>query len=256
MIVDRMLPYDFREQRWTMVTMAGHPDTAVHLEATFEDQSTDTTTWRRDAAYDCDAGLVHPRDADELFYGVRMEDNERSHRHDFFLSSDDKGQLVGRHEVLSFVQFDVWCGDGCKGFPIPWTMRRDVTWSFLSIRGDLAANNPEQAAINDRLARDEAALEQGPPGPPIERWIMRTVRSRIDRGYIAGMGPNGDGINVSLALPDSLAIAVVLSHLQATRGVLEARHETLYRTRRPDGKVAIVIHVVPDPAVFEAEAKH
>lgn len=257
-VVSQMLPHDIRPT-WTALVVEGNANTQLQVKVSGSDDAVENLTWRRDHDYDCRAGWLRPRDADEMFPSF-VKGSERTYRHDFLITTDDRGRLVGRHSVLDFSEFTVWCGDGCKGFPIPWTIRRTVTWSFLPERPEpvVAGGDGDEGTaeehdpVSERLAAEEAALEQGPPGPAIERWLMNLVRQRLARTRIEGMGPHLEGITVSIVVPDTLDIPVVVDHLRSTHGVRDAWHDRLTRGIDPEGRHHTAIRVLPDTAVFMA----
>ncbi len=105
--------------------------------------------------------LVYPTPTDDF-------DLERGYERTLFLSRDRGGRLIGREEIVSYREFAVWCGDGCKYVRIPGTRRRSVRWHRMSTPRTADTDNNEpmfDAAANARMARDEAALERGEPLP-------------------------------------------------------------------------------------------
>ncbi len=50
---------------------------------------------------------------------------------ELYVARDSAGNLVARQVTATYLEFPVWCGDGCKGIPLPWTFRTRSSWSAV-----------------------------------------------------------------------------------------------------------------------------
>lgn len=235
-VIRSMLPWQEEPRTWSSVELSGHPDVALQMVATDSDGQQDTVMFRPGQDYDCDTGWLRPRDVDELnqWPSPRPRDG-RSRRHDFLIASAKHGVLVGRHDIMSFEEFAVWCGDGCKGFPLPWTIRHHESWSIL---GDVNTPIPGEPVteLQERIAREERRLEQGPGLTPMEAWLVRTARAQLPEGVrLIGFGPRDNGMHLSISVKDTALVHTFVEAMQLAPGVRAARHEHLYRGRLMDG---------------------
>jgi len=126
----------------------------------------DTVVLRRRYDFDCGDGWMKPHlgtwlpgdDGDSPAARAR-----RSGRRDFRITTGAKGALIGRLDHHTFDQFDVWCGDGCKGFPLPWTWRTSHQWfraAVVNPQSHRVIPPPRPVTpLDQRLLREEAILE-------------------------------------------------------------------------------------------------
>ena len=264
-MVTRMMSIGLAFDGWETVVISGHPDVAVEFVFARSGHPPDTVTLLRDRGYDCHSGWFHPDRAsslmDEIKYprqdspNAQPRDN-RTHRFEFYITSDRNGQLVGKLEDINFDQFDVWCGDGCKGFPIPWSLRRDVHWSFLPDSIVPVAAQPQPTPADDRLAAEERALEMGPGLTSIEGWLDRAVRAAVREPIsIAGTGTKPEGLHVSIVVPDSTAVPLVVARFRSLPGVRDAWEAPHYASIDPERRWHTVVMVAPDSAFILSALK-
>lgn len=261
-VVTRLAGTGMQLHEWETVAITGHPDVAVQLVIQRTDRSADTVTIERDRGYDCDAGWFHPRRAAGLMDDIKApgrdspnarEPDERTHRYEFHITSDDKGQLVGRLEDINFSNFWVWCGDGCKGLPLPWSIRRNVWWSFLPDSSVPVVTPGPRTPQDERLLAEERAQENGPGLTPIEGWVDRAVRGAVrSPASILGTGPNPEGLHVSILVPDSTWVPQVVERFRGLAGVRGAREARLYASFDEARRWHTVVYVVPDTAFIQA----
>ncbi len=251
---------------WETVVITGHPDVAIQLAFTRKDQQGVTVTLERDRGYDCHTGWLHPDRAaglmDELKArgrGLPLEapDDDRVHRYEFYISSNDRKQLVGKLDDLNFAQFDVWCGDGCKGFPIPWSIRRDMIWSVLPDTSEPVQGPPPPSAADERIAAEERALENGPGLTRIEGFLDRVVREHVRPPIdILGTGPTLEGaLHVSIRVPDSTWVPQVVQRFKGLAGVRDAREAPLYKSFDENRLWRTVILVTADTAFVTSSSR-
>ena len=160
----RMLPWEARQRPWWTVTVTGSADSAMVLALHRFDGSHDTVTVRIGNAYVCTGGWLRPANAGEMFAGRPYDaEGNRANRNDFDIAVDGDGDLVGRRTATTYDQFDVWCGDGCRGFPLPWTFRDHVVWSTLAPPDGTVPRTPHERDVNRRASEESHRLEWGDP---------------------------------------------------------------------------------------------
>jgi hypothetical protein len=177
-IMTAALPYESRDRDWTIVVIAQPTDTTMILTYRTAVGVADTVRLRLPADYECNSGWIEPG-----FAWLRLPDPYRApndYRHirdDFRIAANDDQHLVGQRIIRRYRQFDVWCGDGCKGFPLPWTVRREVQYhTMLDTLAPIPppvsseprppgvqSRSAREEAANRRMAAEEAALEAGTP---------------------------------------------------------------------------------------------
>jgi hypothetical protein len=160
----RMLPWEARQRPWWTITITGSADSAMVLAMHRFDGTHDTVTVRLGNGYVCTGGWLVPPEADALFAGRAYDDDgNRANRNAFAIAIDDEGALIGRRTATTYDQFDVWCGDGCRGFPLPWTFRDHVVWSTLAPPEGTVPRTPYERDVNRRTLEESRRLEEGDP---------------------------------------------------------------------------------------------
>lgn len=250
---------------WETVVMSGHPDVAVQFIFTRPDLRADTVTIERDRGYDCESGWLHPNDAAGILDDIKAPGrdspnarprDDRTHRYEFHITSNRSGQLVGKLEDISFTQFDVWCGDGCKGFPLPWSLRREVQWLVLPDTAEPVAARPSPSGADQRLLAAERALENGPGLTPIEGWLDRAVRGAVRAPIgILGTGPKPEGLHVSIVVPDSTWVPQVVQRFRGLTGVRDAWEAPHYKSFDEERRWHTVVMVAPDSALILSQLR-
>ncbi len=163
-VVNRLLPYEARQQPWWTVSISGDSDSALVVAIRRVDDSRDTVTITNRGAYHCPDGWLEPREAGEILRGVPYDAaGNKANRDEFAIAMDGDGALVGRRTALTWDEFTVWCGDGCRGIPLPWTYREHVVWSSLRPPTTDRPPAPRLSATDRRLADEERRLEWGDP---------------------------------------------------------------------------------------------
>lgn len=160
----RMLPWAARQAPWWTITAVGSADSVLVLALHRFDGTRDTVALRRGADYGCGDGWLRPRGADAMFDAVPYDDaGHRANRDEFQVAIDEAGHWVGRRTATTWDEFAVWCGDGCRGVPLPWTIRHHVRWSLLAAPGDDVPDTPHARDAQQRMLDEERRLEYGDP---------------------------------------------------------------------------------------------
>lgn len=237
LLVEPRLSEASRKMPWSALELRGDAREQLQLIVRTQEYA-DTVTAVRGRDYACAAGWLVPSGEVRLTDlapedSARFFDDPKAQRFAFALAGDTTGALVGRLQVTSFTQFDVWCGDGCRGFPLPWTIEHSTLWEIL---GPLAAPPPGVVDddVNRRLAAEERLLEYGEQAvtpPSIERMVqaMMPPGSRI-----LAITPEGAGHRISVLLPGPEAVEPFLGRLINTQGMRGAHEKPGYGAWRAD----------------------
>ncbi len=166
-IARRHLPYDSTRGPVESMSLVLDGDSVLTVIAWVDLQPRDTVLLRRGREFGCADGWLKPTfprwlPSDD---GDSPEArSERAGRREFAVATGAKGALVGRLDHHTYDEFTVWCGDGCKGFPIPWTWRTAHHWHRAeqvdpAVTRDRPFVARPMSAIDARLLREEAELE-------------------------------------------------------------------------------------------------
>lgn len=257
-ILNGLRPLERRATAWAVVRVTQPNDSVLGFDFRLADGTRDMVTLRQPGNYSCASGWIELRyDWEYLVRPEPGQADERYRRWEFRVAADDEGALVGRLVERSFRQFDVWCGDGCKGFPIPGTGQRSVVYARLldssaPPQPDTPLPGRRRVVSEDersaRLAAEEAALEQGPPPPPLAARVRTVVAGALPPSVqLLAVTVRGDSAKLSLALPAAEALPILLRRLQATPGVRRAVQDPLERSRTADGGwgFSVWVHLEP-----------
>lgn len=178
-------------------------------------------------------------------------------RHDFQVAPNRDGGLVARLLFTDFEQFDVWCGDGCKGFPIPGTFEFKEQWSMAEAYDpDLpppASRKRErerqrtlaelEEAKKDRVWQEEQLLENGPPDPELETVRRRALLSLPDGVLLQGVGRQADGFHLSVEFEEPHQLQGFIARLGGSGPVDEIRIAPLSSGKTTKGTWTDVVYV-------------
>lgn len=217
------------EQRrigWSKVAIGGEPLDSLEVVLSAAGLR-DRTVLLRGQHYDCASGWIIPRGT-IMLADLSDEDSLRSMndptRQEFSLAiaGDTTGSLIARVRILSWAQFDVWCGDGCKGFPLPWSVERRSRWEYLGTTRRQPLGVPDDD-LRRKVAAEERALELGEQAVrPI--GIERLVRAMMPPGSeIVATTPDGAGYRMSVIVPKDTDMPDLLGRLINTQGLTGAR---------------------------------
>lgn len=236
-LVRGRLSDDQRRVAWSVLRVEGDATRGLDLVVSSAGRH-DTVRVERGRDYDCASGWLVPRA--EIRLGdlpeedsLRFANDPKHQRFEFGIAGDTTGALVGRLRTMSYAQFDVWCGDGCRGFPLPWTFEHRVDWEFLGPTTRPPAGVPDDD-VNRRLAAEERALELGDQAVrPIP--VERLVRAMMPPGSeILAVTPQGGGYRFSVLLPSRESTVDFVGRLINTQGLTGAHEEALYGAVRID----------------------
>lgn len=185
LLASNHLPNAAPPSEWAWFELSGEADTALTVTVTSEDGVEQSGQLRRGSASDgdyfCEDGWLQIADRrisnqfDDETESATYRPQLRSMR----VAKAADGALVARFDFITYSEITVWCGDGCKGLPVPGTFKTHSVWSAAE-RWD-ADGSPTDAtsrvdersgraadrrrAQRDRLLLEEQRLENGPDTP-------------------------------------------------------------------------------------------
>jgi hypothetical protein len=172
-LIKRLLTREQQEIDWYTATISHTPGDSMRIIVA-RNELRDTVRVGMREKFRCVDGWLTGGWPDYLIRPTPDDDFEevRGYERTLFMARDEAGRLIGREELVSYRQYAVWCGDGCKYVKVPGTRRDEVRWRRLSTLLTADRDSGEDMGdpvSNARLAREEAALEAGVPLPPPER---------------------------------------------------------------------------------------
>jgi hypothetical protein len=167
------------------------------------------------------------------------------------------GAIIARLDGVWFEGFQPYAPGSGDGIPLPWTWKRTHAWSrtepysAAALARQRRLRTPAEQGRREALARttpDRVFLEhealENPAPPPSQALARQRLRGMLTDGVqVVAVTPRDDGWQVSVTAPDTVAVARFVSRLVERSDVLEARHESLYRSVTPDGLWGTVVFV-------------
>lgn len=173
-VATQFLPYDTTRGTVESFSLALEDDTLLTVIAWVDQEPRDTVRLRSHRDFTCADGWLEPT-YPQWLPSFAADDEaaraSRSGRTSMYLATGAKGALVGRLDHHTYDEFSLWCGDGCRGVPIPWTWRTSHRWSRAAVVNPRIhhASAPPAAPLTPldrRLLDEEARLEGRVPGAP------------------------------------------------------------------------------------------
>lgn len=228
--------YEETPRTWQVMSLAGNPQ--VGLEAMVYEINTGTPyekTIKRSKGtdYQCDDGWLEmpwPGGVALTTEDDAPNDNRQMSK-TLSYAKNRAGELVIRTNIARWQAFAVWCGDGCKYVPIPFTRETTYAWSRwspIAVPAYRPSNLPAPDPDND------APANESPAGR-----VVRLLRDIAPVGVrVVSVKPEGDhwiahfhGNNENLlgmheALLSTNVITGILSVNVDSRGTVDS-HETV-----------------------------
>jgi hypothetical protein len=167
-VATQFLPYDTTRGTVESISLALEDDSTLSVIAWVDREPRDTVRLHAHREFECGDGWLEPR-YPRSFPNSASDDaiahQRQSGRSSLRIAAGAKGALVGRLDHHTYDEFNVWCGDGCKGFPVPWTWRTSHRWYRAAVvdpRTHQLTESPEAGSLtaqDRRLMREEARLE-------------------------------------------------------------------------------------------------
>lgn len=156
LLVGGHLPYDTTRGPVESVSLVLEDDSVLTAIAWVDQSPRDTVLLFSGRDFHCGDGWLKPT-FPQWLPGDAGDSPEararRSGRREFMVVVGSKGALVGRLDHHTYDEFTVWCGDGCKGFPIPWTWRTSHGW-YRAEQVDPMVKRERPAVIEPMTARE------------------------------------------------------------------------------------------------------
>ena len=220
-LVAQHLPSEVRGQFWTEVAVGGSVAGGLLLQLGTPGSDGAQTIRLQPAAEACHDGwlqlswpyLLIERN-DPRFRDLPGEGDKELH-----VARDSAGNLVARHVTATYLEFPVWCGDGCKYLRFPFTRSEAVRWRRLSAMG---------------------ALPSDRPGPEIgTSALRRRVSSALPPGTLLdGIDAQGGGFVARIRSREEAGVDAFMDELSAAQWVHSVRREPGPGTRGKDGRYA------------------
>lgn len=192
-LVTQHLPREAQSRQWFDVTLSGRVETGLQLQLGVPGSEGERTIRLQPAAEACHDGWL------QLSWPSRLigHDNplfrelQGEGYKELFVARDSAGNLVARQVTARYLEFPVWCGDGCKYLRIPFTRSEVVRWRRLSAMAPLAPDRVGPDIGTAELRRRVATAL--PPGTVLDGidsvaggYVAR-IRSREEAGGYAFM---------------------------------------------------------------------
>lgn len=266
--ITQMLAARFVEVRdgdaeWDSFELAAPTATGLDVTVRYANGEERRGRARRGGPYDgdfyCADGWLQVGDR---YMPNRWDDEGRSpgfvpRRRGLRIAPGTDGALVARLDLTGYDEFTVWCGDGCKGIPLPWTFETRSSWSaahrwspgapraHASTQGGASApaGAAPASALDDRLAREEAALENGTPVAGVGEVRARGLGALVPGMQLKAVAPRDSGWQLSLEFDDLPQLQSYMVRLSQEGPVAEIRVAPLYRAKTPAGRWIDVVYV-------------
>lgn len=255
-LAGRFAPHDSASAEWHSFELAGAADSALHVTVRYTNGEARTGRVQKGGKYGsgyyCEDGWlkVGDRDIPETWDHAIMTPGRPPRRRAMRVAPDVEGALVARLDGITYDEFTVWCGDGCKGFPLPWTWDTRSSWSRAT-RWEpgkppprvAARRQAEAQARRDPVYLAEQALEHGPAVPGIDVMRKRALAALVPGMQLRAVAPRDSGWHLSLEFEELSQLARFMTHLGQAAPVAELRVAPLYRAKNERGHWIDVVHV-------------
>ena len=220
-LVTQHLPREAQRRRWFDVTLSGSVEAGLQLQLGAPGSEGASTIRLQPAADACHDGwlqlswpyMLIERD-DPLFRDLQGEGYK-----ELYVARDSAGNLVARQVTANYLEFPVWCGDGCKYIRIPFTRSEQVRWHRLSAMGALPSDRSGPAIGTSELRRRVATAL--PPGTVLD-----------------GIDAQGAGFVARIRSGEEAGVDAFMDELSTAPWVHSVRREPGPGTRGKDGRYA------------------
>lgn len=262
-MAERHVPWDSANADWAYFELAGQADLGLTVTVVYRDSISRTgtlqkgTPWSGD--YYCDDGWlgIGDRDFPTTWDKDMASGDFYPKRHAMMLAPNEDGALVARLDFIDYNEFTVWCGDGCKGFPIPGTFETRSVWSraekfdpdlpppVARERQRMVAQKEAalEQARHDRVWQEEQLLENGPPDPERDLVRKRALAALVPGMLLRGVGPTQGGWHLSLEFDELNQLEQFMERVAGSGPVAELKVAPLYRARTTTGRTTDVVFI-------------
>jgi len=262
-LAGRHVPWDSVPVDLEYYVIAGSADTSMRVTVgyvdgrTYEKRLLKGSQYARD--YHCEDGWLHVRagEISDRFDDEVASEGFHAKRHEMRLARRKDGALVARLDRIDYDEFTVWCGDGCRGIPLPWTFTTRSTWSAAEPwvegaprpsvarrQGEEAQQRAtEQSLQGDRLYREEQRLENGDPVAGESDARRRASAALLPGMLLRAVAPRDSGWHLSLEFEALPQLERFMERLSQAGPVAEIKILPLYRAKTTDGHWTDVVYV-------------
>lgn len=220
-LVTQHLPREAQRRRWFDVTLSGSVEAGLQLQLGAPGSEGASTIQLQPAADACHDGwlqLTWPYMLIERD-DPRYQDVQGEGYKELYVARDSAGNLVARQVIATYLEFPVWCGDGCKYLRIPFTRSETVRWRRLSAMGTLPS---------DRAGPSIGSAE-----------LRRRVNTVLTPGTVLdGIDAQGAGFVARIRSREEAGVDAFMDALSDTPWVHSVRREPGPGTRGKDGRYA------------------
>lgn len=254
--------------------LSGAADSGLTVTSVFRDSVKQTgrlqkgSEWSGD--YFCGDGWLRFGDsrAPSLWDAEVRTDDFYPKRHAVRIAPNEDGDLVARLDFTDYAEFTVWCGDGCKGIPLPgtfetrsiWTMtekfdpdrpppvarerKRTMAEQVAALEWATAEPSAERQRAQDaRMWQEEQLAENGPPDPEKELVRKRAAAALVPGMQLRGVGPTEGGWHLSIEFDHLNQMTEYLLRLQGSGPVTKLSIAPLSRTTTSAGRISDVVFI-------------
>ena len=189
-------------------------------------------------------------------------------RHAVRIAPNEDGSLVARLDFVDYAELIVWCGDGCKGIPLPGTFETRSIWSlaeqFDPERPPPVARHRErtiaeevaelewatteppaerQRAQDVRVWQEHEDAENGPPDPEKQLVRKRAVSALVPGMQLLGVGPTQGGWHLSVEFDELYQLEQYMAQLLGSGPVAELKVAPLFRAKTATGRITDVVFI-------------
>lgn len=255
-LAGRHVPWDSVPAELEYFAIAGSADTALHVTVGYVDGRTHETRLQKGTPYardyHCEDGWLHVRagEISDRFDGEVAGLGFFARAHAMRIARGKDGTLVARLDRTDYEEFVVWCGDGCKGFPLPWTFETRSTWSRAepwaegAPRPSVVAKQREEARLKrDPVYLENQRLENGEPVAGQAEARKRVMAALVPGMLVRAVAPRDSGWHLSLEFEEMPQLVTFMERLTQSGPVAEVKVLPLYRAKTTNGHWIDVVYV-------------
>ncbi len=255
--------WDTTNADWAYFELAGNADQGLTVQVVYRDSVSTTGTLRKGNAwtsdYYCEGGWLHIPDGSSLSHWDQdmKTGNFVPKRHAMRIAPNTDGALVARVDFTDYDEITVWCGDGCKGIPIPGSFTTKSVWTMAEkfdpelptpvARAQQQVIDQDEAVLaqarNDRLYQEQQEIEQGPVDPQEAIVRQRALSALVPGMLLRGVSSRGAGWHLGLEFDELYQLEQFMQRMAGSGPVAELKVAPLYRTRTTTGRTTDVLFI-------------
>jgi len=262
-LAGRHVPWDSVPPELEYYEVAGSADTALHVTVGYLDGRTHSKRLAKGTPYSgdyhCEDGWLHVRagEISDRWDAEVASEGFFARRHAMRIARGKDGAIVARLDRIDYDEFTVWCGDGCKGIPLPWTFNTRSTWSAAEQwapgatrpgvvarqRGEERKRTEARRLQDDPVYQEEQRLEHGEPVAGQDDARKRALAALVPGMLLRAAAPRDSGWHLSLEFAERHHLESFMVRLSQSGPVAELRILPLYRAKTTTGRWTDVVYV-------------